>query len=279
MASSIQFGTCSWNYKSWTDLVYSSSRKHAADYLTEYGKKFPTVEIDSWFYKIPTSREVESYLEVAGKDLTFACKLFSGVTLTHHRSTKGNSDEINDDFLSVKLFNHYVDEIKSMHSRLVAIELEFEYLNQQKMPSLDVFLKALDTFFGSIDADHKVPLAVETRNGNYLHEEYFSLLKKWGVSHVFSEKMYMPHIYEVYEKFGDHLTDNVIIRLLGGDRKKIEEKTKGEWNRLVEEKADLQDVVSMLKQLKTSKKNAFVYVNNHYEGSAPLTIERIKALF
>lgn len=274
--SSIQFGTCSWNYDSWIDLVYSGKRNRAAEYLLEYSQKFDTVEVDSWFYKIPSPDEVGEYLSVSGDNLTFSCKLFNGITLTHHRShSKGTQSEKNNDFLSIDLFNRYLDSIRKMHSRsrLVAIEMEFEYLNRQKMSSLDAFLKHLDTFFGSID--HDVPLAVETRNGNYLHEEYFSLLNKWNVSHVFSEKLYMPHIYEVYKKYDNLLTDKVIIRLLGGDRKKIEETTKGKWDKLVDEKPDLPQIVEMLKALEISGKKVFVYVNNHYEGCAPLTIEKI----
>lgn len=129
-------------------------------------------------------------------------------------------------------------------SRLVAIEMELEYLNRQKMPSLDVFLKHLDTFFVSIE--HDIPLTIETRNSNYLNEEYFSLLKKWNVSHVFSKKLYMPHIYEVYEKYGDQLNDKVIVRLLGGDRKIIEEIKEAKWGLLIEEKEDLPQIVEML---------------------------------
>ena len=151
--------------------------------------------------------------------------------------------------------------------------MEFEYLNRQKMPSLDVFLKHLDTFLASIDND--IPLAVETRNSNYLHEEYSSLLKKWNASHVFSEKLYMPHIYKVYEKYVDLLNDKVIVRLPGGDRKKIEETTKGKWDSLVDEKDDLPQIVEMLRDIGSSGKSVFVYVNNHYEGSAPLTIGKM----
>jgi uncharacterized protein YecE (DUF72 family) len=161
-----------------------------------------------------------------------------------------------------------------MIPQIDAVELEFEYLNKQKMPSLDLFLCKLDDFFGAIKM--RIPLAIEIRNGNYLHKDYFSLLKKWNISHVFSEKQYMPHIYEVYEKYGDYLNERVIIRLLGGDRKTIEEITKGNWDTIVDEKPDLPAIITMINDLASKGKSTFVYVNNHYEGSAPKTIQRIK---
>lgn len=54
----IKIGTCSWNYDSWSGLVYTKKSANAAGYLAEYSSHFATVEIDSWFYKIPLRREV-----------------------------------------------------------------------------------------------------------------------------------------------------------------------------------------------------------------------------
>jgi len=88
----------------------------------------------------------------------------------------------------------------------------------------------------------------------------------------------MPHIYEVYEKFGHMFNDKVLVRLLGGDRKTIETTTKGSWNQLVDEKTDLPKIVDMFKDIDAKGKLLNVYVNNHYEGSAPLTIKKIQGM-
>lgn len=276
--ASIKIGTCSWNYDSWVGLVYSKRSPRAAGYLAEYSKRFDTVEVDSWFYKLPARQEVEEYLEQAGPDLTFACKVLQGVTLTHLR-TPGVTDETprpNPDFLSAELFAKYIAALHPMLPRIDAIELEFEYLNRTKMASLDVFLEQLDAFFGRIEK--KLPLAVETRNSNYLHNEYFALLKARNVAHVFSEKLYMPHIYDVYDRFGDLLADRVVVRLLGGDRKEMEERTGGRWDVRLEEKADLRKIAAMALDMERRGKDLYFYVNNHYEGSAPRTIEALEKL-
>ena len=86
MPSSIHFGTCSWNYDSWIGLIYSGKCNRAADYLVEYSRKFDTVEVDSWFYKIPSPEEVDDYLSASSEKMSFSCKLFIGITLTHHRA-------------------------------------------------------------------------------------------------------------------------------------------------------------------------------------------------
>jgi len=268
----INLGTCSWNYDSWIGLVYSRKASRSAEYLREYSLRFGTVEIDSWFYRIPSSDDVAEYLSQVDPSFTFSCKLTESITLTHPRGRT----EPNPDFLSPDLFAGYAAAIAPMIPQLFAIELEFEYLNRQKMPSLAAFLGALEMFLSRIDTT--LPLAMETRNANYLKPEYFQFLKDHNIAHVFSEKIYMPPIREVYAQFGSLLADRAIVRLLGGDRKAIEAKTGNKWDSLVEEKADLPGIVDMFRDIDASGRLLNVYVNNHYEGSAPLTIDKIRAL-
>jgi uncharacterized protein YecE (DUF72 family) len=268
----ITFGTCSWAYESWIDLVYTAKASHSAGYLKEYSNKYRTVEVDSWFYKIPAEDDVDEYLSCVDGEFTFSCKLTESMTLTHLRGR----EEPNPSFLSPDLFSHYAASISSLIPQLFAVEMEFEYLNRQKMESLDTFLTHIDRFLSQIKTP--LPLAIETRNPNYIKPEYFRFLKDHNISHVFSEKLYMPHIYEVYEKFAHMLNDTAVVRLLGGDRKTIEAATKGNWNTIVDEKNDLPRIVDMFKDIDARGKLLNVYVNNHYEGSAPLTIEKIQGM-
>jgi uncharacterized protein YecE (DUF72 family) len=272
----VKIGTCSWNYDSWVGLVYSKPSPTAAGHLPEYSRKYGTAEIDSWFYKIPDMREVQEYLGNVGKDFRFTVKVSEDISLTHLR--KHGADELkpNPDFLSAGLFGKYLERIRPMIPQVDAVMLEFEYLNRDKMKSLDSFLKALEVFTDSVPKG--IPLAVETRNKNYLKGEYFQFLKEKGVIHVFSEKLYMPHVYEVYEEFGDSIRGTSVVRLLGGDRKEMEEKTKGEWNRIVEEKPDKDKIVGMANEMMRRGGKVIINVNNHYEGSAPLTIQSLEKM-
>jgi len=271
----LKIGTCSWNYPSWVGLVYSKKCSRSSGYLKEYSEKYRTVEIDSWFYKLPAEKEVSEYLNAVDKDFVFSCKVSNRITLTHLREYKKSFKTLytNADFLSPDIFKTYINSIQPMIPRIGLIMLEFEYLSRDKMSSLSQFISCLDEFLGTTDPS--LPLAIETRNKNYLQKEYFEFLKERNIGHVFSEKLYMPHIYDVYERFGDLLTQQSTIRLLGGDRKAIEEKTAGRWDTIVEEKKDLNLIAAMIKDLTRSGKTVHVYVNNHYEGSAPLTINKI----
>lgn len=278
----LQFGTCSWNYDSWAGLVYAKKAPYSAAYLKEYSAKYDTVEVDSWFYKIPDPEDALEYRLQTPDGFTFACKLPESLSLTHERSRDKTAPLVpNPTFLSTDLYAQFLEATKELSPRIFLLELEFEYLNKQKMPGIDSFMKSVERFVNELETSRvgrPVPLAIETRNGNYLTREYFRFLKDHDIAHVFSEKLYMPHIYEVYEKVGDLIGERVAIRLLGGDRKEIEEKTKGNWNEIVDPKPDLANVADMISDLANGSRLVKVYLNNHYEGSAPKSIERLEAL-
>lgn len=278
MHGKLKIGTCSWNYESWVGLVYSQKCARSACYLKEYSQQYRTVEIDSWFYRVPDPRDVTEYLAQVDPEFTFSGKVTQNILLTHLRS-RNKADKAlipNPDFLSPEVFGRFIDSIREMLPRIDALELEFEYLKRDKMPSLGVFLNRLAEFYDRIEPD--LPLAIETRNKNFLQREYFEFLQERHITHVFSEKLYMPHIYEVNQRFGDLLGNRVVIRLLGGDRAAIEEATGNRWDRIVDPKKDLVSVAAMIDDLLNRGTDVFLYVNNHYEGSAPLTIEKLLEL-
>jgi uncharacterized protein YecE (DUF72 family) len=87
----------------------------------------------------------------------------------------------------------------------------------------------------------------------------------------------MPPIYDVYDRYKDYIKNFTVIRLHGPDRKGIEQRTGGEWNKIVDPKDDeLKKIIKMILELLDRKVDVYLNVNNYYEGSAPLTILRIK---
>ena len=71
----------------------------------------------------------------------------------------------------------------------------------------------------------------------------------------------------------------VIFRLHGRGREDIEKETGKIWNRIIVTRdAELAANAAIIKDLSGSGKEIYLNVNNHYEGSAPLTIERLQNL-
>lgn len=279
----LRIGTCSWNYDSWVGIVYTEPRPRAVDYLGEYAARFDTAEIDSWFYRIPDARTVAEYRAAVPDGFRFTCKVPQQITLTHERprsrssSGAGGRLDPNPDFLSVDAFTGFLAAIEPILPQMDAIMLEFEYLNRQKMPNGREFLSQLEAFFDSVPAGPRY--AAEPRNSGYLTDEWFNTLGERGVAHVFSQKIHMPPVWEVYAAHRDAVAScgAAVIRLLGGDRKEIERMTGGSWDRVVEPRPDEIDrVVAMVRSMLDDGVSVTVSVNNHYEGSAPRTVESLR---
>jgi uncharacterized protein YecE (DUF72 family) len=271
----IRIGTCSWKYASWVGLVYS--RPEGIDYLAEYAARCSSVEIDQWFWSMPDLTVAEAYAAAVPATFRFSVKAYNGLTWASRSSRKGAGPVPNPRFLSPELLTEFLAGLAPLRSRLGVLMLQFEYLNRKKMPSLDEFLERLDAFLSA--APPGLPIAVETRNANYLTDSYFTLLKRRGAGHVFLQGYWMPPVTGVYGKFGDLLAGTSVVRLHGPDREGMEERTGGSWDRIVTpHDEELTAIAGMVGEMSSRGLDVYLNVNNHYEGSAPLTLEKLAAL-
>lgn len=274
----VRIGTCSWNYESWTGLVYSRPHASAAACLPEYAARYRTAEIDSWFYRIPPAREVEDYLAAVDDDFEFTCKAPQDLSLTFTRGKdpRGTAAQPNPAFLSPELYAAFLERIAPLRPRIGMVMLEFEYLNRRKMPSRDEFMRRLAEFARAVPRDP--PLGIECRNGPWLDAAWFDFLAAEELCMVFSEKLYLPPVTDLYARHAPALGDRpVVLRLLGGDRAEIEEASGGRWDRILDPKPQLPGIAAMIRDLSGRGNRLYVNVNNHFEGSAPLTIARLGA--
>jgi uncharacterized protein YecE (DUF72 family) len=280
----LRIGTCSWKYDSWKGLIYPE--KPQINHLEEYAAHYDTVEIDQWFWSLhgpdkvslPRPNIVRAYVDSVPENFTFSVKVPNSITLTHfYRKSKTEPLTPNPHFLSSSLMVEFLKTLAPMGQRLGPVMLQFEYLNREKMPSQEEFLAGLRDFISACPGGYTY--CIETRNPRYLNEPYFDFLARNGMGHVFIQGYYMPSIFDTYRDMGTLLKDLTVIRLHGPDRKGIEAKTGSIWNKIIEPRDDeLAKLKAMLEDLLSRGVSAYLNVNNHYEGSAPLTIERIRAL-
>ncbi len=282
--SFLHIGTCSWKYESWRGIIYSDSKEK--NYLREYSQHFSTVEVDQWFWSLfagdkvvlPKPKVVQEYADSVPEDFIFSIKVPNSITLTHHyKKQKSDSLAVNPHFLSVGAMKRFLELLEPLGDRIGPLNFQFEYLNKQKMGGVGEFIEKFGEFVAQLPTGFKY--CVEIRNPNYLTKKYFDFLAATGLHHVFLHGYYMPSIFDVYKQFGEKIRSLTVIRLHGGDRKEIEEQTGNEWNEIVAPKdGDLQSLATMLTDLRTRNIETFLYVNNHFEGSAPRTIARINEL-
>ena len=280
----IRIGTCSWKYDSWKSIVYPDKEKF--NYLQEYAKHFNTVEVDQWFWSLfeskkpalPKDNDVKSYTESVPDNFRFTIKIPNSITLTHFYN-KSKTEELkpNPYFLNKDLFEKFFETLKPMKKKLGVLMFQFEYLNKQKLSGLTEFIDRFEGFIEGIDK--KYVYGIELRNPNYLKEPFFEFLERNKLATVFLLGYYMPPIWQVFDEYKDKIKSTAVIRLHGPDRSGIEKKTGSIWNQIVEPKDDeLDKVAEIIHYLKNKKVDTYVNVNNHFEGSAPLTIQKINKL-
>lgn len=284
--SHLKLGTCSWKYDSWKGLVYREDATYRPDdYLPDYARHYPTVEIDQWFWslfpsgvKMPDPGTVRTYAENVPEDFVFSVKAPNAITLTHFyaRQTpryRDHASKPNPHFLSLEYLHRFLEALSPMGSKLGPILFQFEYLNRMKMPSRQAFCEVLHEFFAETPKGYRY--AIETRNPNYLHPDLFDFLRQHDLGYVFIDGYHMPPIGEVFSSHDTFTADFSIIRLHGGDREGMERRTGKAWNRIVDPRpAGLSAAARIVRENARRRIESFVYANNHYEGSAPLTIDR-----
>jgi uncharacterized protein YecE (DUF72 family) len=280
----LRIGTCSWKYDAWKGLIYPDEKN--INYLKAYAGHYDTVEIDQWFWSLhgedkislPRPGVVEEYIRSVPDHFRFSVKIPNSVTLTHfYKKNKSEPLKENPHFLSLELFEAFLDRLKPMKDRLGPLMFQFEYLNKQKLPSRAAFQERFGGFISQCPKGYIYCL--ETRNPNYLHENYFDFLNGHGLHHVFLQGYYMPSIFKLYDRFAEKIRDLTVIRLHGPGRKEIEARSGGAWHQILEPRDDdLAHLKEMLRHLQDRKVMTYLNVNNHYEGSAPLTIRRIQSI-
>ncbi len=280
----LRIGTCSWKYDSWEGLVYPRDKE--INQLKEYSSHFSTVEVDQWFWSLfkrdtvvlPRAEVVREYAESVPPGFIFSIKVPNSITLTHHYNKKKNAPLIpNPHFLSTELMEKFLQTLEPLGDHIGPLMFQFEYLNKNKMASLGHFTAMFEVFLQGLPAGYRY--CIEIRNPNYLKDEYFEFLADHHLGPVFLQGYYMPSIFEVYGKFKDRLSDPVVLRLHGLDRQGIEERTKNVWDKIVDPKDDeLLQLRNIVNDLRERRHQTFLNINNHYEGSAPRTIEKIRTL-
>lgn len=285
-ARHLRIGTCSWKYDSWKGLYYDLEKRYRADdYLPDYARHLDSVEIDQWFWslfptglRLPEKSTVESYAASVPDDFTFTVKAPNAITLTHYYAKQparyaAYANQPNEHFLSPDLLHRFLERLDPLGKKLGPVMFQFEYLNRKKMPSRDAFLDRFSRFIDAAPRGYQY--AVEPRNPAYFSAPFFERLAERNVGFVYLEGYYMPPIGEVFEKFRPATAPFGVIRLHGGDRLEIEQSTGEVWDRIVAPKPEgIEAAVRIVAENARRGVQTFLNVNNHFEGSAPLTIER-----
>jgi uncharacterized protein YecE (DUF72 family) len=259
----IHIGTSAFTAAGWENAFYPAGMK-AADYLTYYATKFATVEVDSTFYPTPSVATVNGWARKVPEGFVLAAKVPQ--IITHEKILQHCDDDL----------KHFLETMDLMGDKLGPLLFQFGYFNKTAFKGGKEFLARLEPFLNKLPKGYR--FALEIRNKQWLTAEFFDLLRAHKVAYALIDQAWMPLASEIFEKFDPITADFTYVRLLG-DRKGIEKQTKIWDNVIVDRSKELMSWVNVCQRMTRRGVATYVYVNNHYAGFAPATVEQFQKLW
>ena len=270
----IHFGTSSFSEPDWVGVFYPKGTK-SADFIKYYSSVYKTVEVDSTYYAIPSQASINNWNMKTPEDFIISAKFPKSITHCGETAVPNpelimNIEKTSDDT------ERFLQQMNQLGSRLGPLVLQFPYFSKKIFPEKKVFYERLNNYLNKLPKEFK--FGVEIRNKYWLSKEYASILKQYNIALILQDHPWMPMGDEI-EKFCDpHTSDFMYIRLLG-DRKAIEAITT-KWDKEVIDKNSSLDRWAKLIAENTKKKMpTYTYINNHYAGHAPATLEKLKSRY
>jgi uncharacterized protein YecE (DUF72 family) len=149
-------GTSGYGYKEWKGNFYPE--KLSADkMLGFYSSRFPTVEINNTFYRMPSLHVVQSWAEQVPAGFTFVIK--APQIITHVKRLKDVKEEC----------RYFFKTISSLGRKLGPVLFQFPGSFRQDLPLLEDFLKLIPL---------KTPCAFLFRSKSWFIDRTYDLLRK-----------------------------------------------------------------------------------------------------
>jgi len=258
----LRLGTSSWSCTDWVGGFYEPGTD-PKEFITSYARKLSTVEIDSTFYAAPRKSTVESWRDRTPEHFIFAAK--APQAITHEKFLVDCEADI----------SAFVNVMSVLGPRLGPILLQFPYYTKDSGVTKDEFLRRLKCFLPSLPDGFQ--WAVEVRNKSWIAEPLIETLGEYRITLALIDHPWMSRPDELFAKEGILTGPSAYIRWLG-DRHGIEKITTTWDETVIDRRSDLERWAPHIKELLDRRFPIFGYVNNHYAGYAPATVELLEDL-
>jgi uncharacterized protein YecE (DUF72 family) len=160
----ILVGPAGWSYQDWEGQAYPKPKPRGFDALTYLAQYFDAIEINSTFYRIPTPKSPQQWVDRVSEhpDFRFTSKLWQGFT---HEGSSSVQDEA--------AFRRAMDPLQEA-GRLGAILLQFPYRFHDTLANRQR-LRHLAEVFGAY------PLVLEVRHRSWDRPEVYEFLVDLGM--------------------------------------------------------------------------------------------------
>jgi uncharacterized protein YecE (DUF72 family) len=272
----LHFGTSSWSFPGWVGTVYEqlySVQLLARHGLAAYSKHplLTAVNLDSPFYKVPTSEQVAAYAAAVPEHFRFLVKAYAGLTAPPD-SAMALRRGVEPVFLDAGFAARTVVKplVEGLREKLGAILFQFSPLGARYTRTPRSFVAQLGEFLSALPAGPTY--AVELRDPEVLGSEYEDALQSVGAVHCASVHSRMP---PVDQQVKPTPRGPLVIRwmLRTGDDYESAGARYAPFDRLqAPDKLNRDRIAVLVKAGLSSGRDVHVITANNAEGSAPFSV-------
>ena len=231
----VRIGTSGWAYKDWNGPFYPEEVK-AKDRLAYISRRFPTLEINASFYRMPTQAAVAGWREQTPDDFVFGWK--ASRFITH-----------------LKRLKEPEEPLAYMFSRADALGRKLGPILFQLPPQMKRDDARLQTFLDALPEARRY--AVEFRDPAWYAEEVLEMLRRRNVALCVSDHHHAPAPWEATADF-------VYLRGHGPGGRYF-----GRYG-----EAALKDWAAAIRAWRKDR-DVFVYFDNDIKSAAPADAEQL----
>lgn len=247
----IRLGTQGWNYDAWVGPFYPAGTR-AVDYLSTYARAFGTVEVDSTFYAVPSSKTVRDWAARVPAGFTFALKLPKEIS--HENRLRDPAG----------LTPQFCDRARELGAKLgpILIQLGPDFTPSEQ-PALVGFLSLLP---------RDLRFAVEFRQRGWIDESVLALLADHNVALALTDARWIPR--RTMLAMAEQPTAKfAYIRWMGPNRD-ITDYSRIQFDR----SRELEAWSDALRTLDERVDDVWAFANNHFAGHSPATARELQKL-
>jgi uncharacterized protein YecE (DUF72 family) len=176
----ILIGTSGWVYKEWNERFYPKGTKDK-DKLGYLAQHFPTVEINSSFYRMPTKAVFTVWHERAPEEFIFSLKFPRYIT----QMKKLILDEQSKSYI-----NDFIKNSKALNNQLGAVLIQLPPNFGYDLERLAAFIKYLLSY--AKKSKYKADFCIEFRNDTWFNDDVFNLMRKYNIGFVIADSSVWP---------------------------------------------------------------------------------------
>lgn len=175
----VRIGTSGWAYRDWNGPFYPDEVK-AAERLGWISRRFPTLEINASFYRMPSDKAVAAWRDQTPQDFVFAWK--ASRFITHNKKLNDPHDPL----------AYMFERARELGEKLGPVLFQLPPNLHRDLERLERFLKALRW---------KARCAIEFRHDSWYADDVLALMRDRGVALCISDHHDAPSPWEVTADF------------------------------------------------------------------------------